>query len=306
MNLEPSYQTKLYGLENEFREFVRLFKIDKLPNKILLSGDKGIGKCTLAYHLINFILSRNEENRYNIDEFRINSDNYSYKLIQNGSNPNFYLIDIETDKKVIDISKIRNLIISLNKSSLNSNPRFVLIDNIEFLNLNSINALLKILEEPNDNIYFILIHNNKKIVPTLLSRCLNFKIALSHKKITEINQKLFNKTSNDLMNKDLINYYTTPGKLYGLLKFSEENEIDISDMDLKDLLSIMINESYYKKDNNNKALLYDLVEFFLLKKISVFHSELSSYFLKKINNNKKFNLDDETLFLEINSKLLNG
>jgi len=306
MNLEPSYQTKLYGLENEFREFVRLFKIDKLPNKILLSGDKGIGKCTLAYHLINFILSRNEENRYNIDEFRINSDNYSYKLIQNGSNPNFYLIDIERDKKVIDISKIRNLITNLNKSSLNSKPRFVLIDNIEFLNLNSINALLKILEEPNDNIYFILIHNNKKIVPTLLSRCLNFKIALSHKKITEINQKLFNKTSNNLMNKDFINYYITPGKLYDLLKFSEENKINISDMDLKDLLSLMINESYYKKNKNNKALLYDLVEFFLLKKISVFHSELSSYFLKKINNNKKFNLDDETLFLEINSKLLNG
>ena len=29
----------------------------KFPNKILLSGQKGSGKCTMAYHLINFILS---------------------------------------------------------------------------------------------------------------------------------------------------------------------------------------------------------------------------------------------------------
>jgi hypothetical protein len=28
--------------------------------------------------------------------------------------------------------------------------------------------------------------------------------------------------------------------------------------------------------------------------------------LKRINDFKKFNLDDESLFLEINSKLLNG
>ena len=44
-------------------------------------------------------------------------------------------------KKKIDIDQIRNLINNLNKSSLNSKPRFVLIDNIEYLNLNSINAL---------------------------------------------------------------------------------------------------------------------------------------------------------------------
>ena len=41
--------------------------------------------------------------------------------------------------------------------------------------------LLKILEEPSPNTYFILINNNKKVLPTLLSRCINFKISLSNK-----------------------------------------------------------------------------------------------------------------------------
>ena len=94
---------------------------------------------------------------------QINSENKSFKLVQNKSNPNFILIDVSADKKNIDIDQIRNLILSLNKSSFNDKPRIVLIDNIELLNLNSVNALLKILEEPNDNINFILIHNNKKI-----------------------------------------------------------------------------------------------------------------------------------------------
>ena len=81
-------------------------------------------------------------------------------------------------KKNIDINQIRNLINIMQKSTFNNKPRFILIDNIDLLNLNSINSLLKFLEEPNENIYFILIHNNTKILPTLKSRCINFKFFL--------------------------------------------------------------------------------------------------------------------------------
>ena len=64
-----------------------------------------------------------------------------------------------------------------NKSTFNNMARFILIDNIENLNKNSVNALLKIIEEPNENVFFILINNNEKnILPTLKSRCLTFKI----------------------------------------------------------------------------------------------------------------------------------
>jgi len=153
VTLEPANQIQLYGLRNEFNELVNLYNEKKLPNKILLSGQKGSGKCTIAYHLINFILSKNEDYSYDNENFLINENNKSFKLILNKSNPNFNLIDINLDKKSIEISQIRNLINNMNKSSFNSKPRFVLIDNIEYLNLNSINALLKILEEPSQNIF---------------------------------------------------------------------------------------------------------------------------------------------------------
>ena len=156
MNLDPLYQNKLYGLEKEFTELVLLYKNNKLPNKILFSGSKGLGKCTLSYHLINQILSMEENFPYDEKKFEINIENKSYKLMLNKTCSNFSLIDVANDKKKIDISQIRSLINNLNKSSINSKPKFILIDNIEFLNVNSINALLKILEEPNKNTFFFL------------------------------------------------------------------------------------------------------------------------------------------------------
>ena len=41
-----------------------------------------------------------------------------------------------------------------NKSSFNNEQGYVLIDNVEYLNANSSNALLKIIEEPNDKSFF--------------------------------------------------------------------------------------------------------------------------------------------------------
>ena len=99
MNLKPSENTKIYGMENFFNELAGLYKQKKIPSKILLSGKKGSGKSTLAYHLINYILSENEEYKYNLENFSINKDNKSYKLLQNNSHPNFYLIDLLTEKK---------------------------------------------------------------------------------------------------------------------------------------------------------------------------------------------------------------
>ena len=95
-------------------------------------------------------------------------------------------------RKKIDIHQIRNLITNLNKSSFNQKPRIVLIDNLELLNINSINALLKTLEEPGDNIFFFLINNNKKILDTLKSRCLNFNIFLSNSQSIQVCKNLIN------------------------------------------------------------------------------------------------------------------
>ena len=303
MNLSPSTQINLFGLKKYFLELSNLFDQNKFPNKILLSGEKASGKCTLAYHLINYILSKDEEFAYDRKNFLINEENKSYKLIQNKSNPNFNLIDISEDKKFIDINQIRDLISNMNKSCFNEKFRFVLIDNIEFLNKNSVNALLKILEEPNQNVHFILIHNNKKILPTLSSRCLNFKISLTHKESVDIASSICGENVLNKLNNELIHHYLTPGVFLNLIKFAEDYEVDLSKITLKELITLIIEQNYYKKDISIKFLLYDFIELFFRNNN---FSNLYSYFLKKIDDCKRFNLDEESLLMEFESKVLNG
>jgi DNA polymerase-3 subunit delta' len=309
IDLAPINQTKLFGLDKFITKFFQLYDSDNLPNKILLSGQKGLGKSTLAYHLINYVLSKDEVSKYDVDNFKINTDNKTFKTILNGSNPNLSIIDIDIDKRSIDINQIRELILNLNKSSFNLKPRFVLIDNIEFLNNNSINALLKVLEEPNLNIYFILINNNKKILPTLLSRCIKFKIFLTNKESLEITDNLLDGKLTDIMNNDLVNYYLTPGSIYNLVKFALSQKYNLLDFDLKKFLQTIINENHYKKNVLMKYMVFDLMEFYFIKLNSNFSKKVNekySYFLKKISDTKIFNLDEESLFTEFNEEILNG
>ena len=308
MNIDPANQTKLYGHDVHIYSLLKLHKKNQLPNKILFSGEKGIGKSTLAYHLINCILSYEENGTYDLKNLKINLENKSFKLIQNKSNPNFILVDVYEEKKNIDIGQIRNLILTLNKSSFNTKPRFVLIDNIELLNINSVNALLKILEEPNDNINFILINNNKKILPTLKSRCLNFKISLTYKQSIDITNKILNENLNNFLNEEFITNYSTPGQLLRIINFANINNIDSKNLKLKELISKIILDKKFKKDVSIKDLIYSLIELYFRNNVSIKNIELINmynYFLKKINTTKIFNLDEETLFMEFKEKILN-
>ena len=310
--MHPSEQIQLYGLDKYFNEIKKLYDLKKMPNKIMLSGKKGSGKSTMAYHIINYILSQSEENKYDIEKFSINILNKSYKLLKNKSHPNFYLIDLIDEKKNIEISQIRQMINYTNKSSFNEIPRFILIDNIENLNKNSSNALLKIIEEPNENIFFILIHNNnKRILPTLKSRCLTFKINLSFKQTVDICNFLLNENLLNLINNDLINYYSTPGDFINLINFGKEKKIDLKEFTLVSFLYYLIDNNYYKKDKFIKDLIISYIELYFLKRYQLSNTKnkiLDIYynFTKKINNTNTFNLDDESLFLEFKSKLLNG
>ena len=308
ISIKPAQQIQLFGLKNFFLKLQILYINNRLPNKILLSGQKGLGKCTLAYHFINYVLSQDEDFKYDLDNLKIREENNSFKTIMNKSNPNFILIDINEEKKNIDITQIRELILNLNKSSFNNKPRFILIDNIEFLNINSINALLKILEEPNNNINFILINSNKKIFPTLFSRCINFKISLTNAESLKVADNLLGKKLFSLINNELINYYSTPGNIYRLIHFANINNYDLFKTNLKDFLITIIKNNHYKKDNSIKDLIFNLIEFYFYKiNYSVLFNENDTYeyFLKRTSETQNFNLDEESLFIEIKDKILN-
>tara|TARA_B100000965_G_scaffold328241_1_gene291259 strand:+ start:1531 stop:2469 length:939 start_codon:yes stop_codon:yes gene_type:complete len=308
MNLNPRNQDKLFGYNNLFNHFITLFNYKKFPKKILISGAKGIGKSTFVYHFINYIFSINEPNSYNLNDHMIQSNNRSFKLIKNLSHPNFHLIDLIEGKKIIEISQIRKAISYSQKTTFDDNYKIVLIDNIEFLNLYSANALLKIIEEPNEKLIFILIHNNsKKIIKTIESRCIVFKKKFSFSENLSIANDLTNANLQDFFNKSIINHYFTIGDFLYLYNLSNTNKLDLKKMSLKELILYLINFKVYKNNPDLTNLIYKLIESYFYysflnnKNLDIY--KLYEYFINKINYTNKFNLDIESLFLEFKHKV---
>ena len=85
MKLKPPENTRLYGMKFFFNEISNLYNEKKMPTKILLSVKKGLGKSTLAYHIINYSLSVEDEFKYDYSNFIINENNRSFRLLQNKS-----------------------------------------------------------------------------------------------------------------------------------------------------------------------------------------------------------------------------
>ena len=133
MNLEekkneilcPKIQPHLYGYDSYFQFFVSLYSKKKLPNVILLTGNKGLGKSTFIYHFINYLLSQGEANPCSLQKFEIDQNNSSFKLILNGTHPNFFLLENISSSEYIKIDQVRNLLTFLNKSILSKNLRIV-------------------------------------------------------------------------------------------------------------------------------------------------------------------------------------
>ena len=161
------------------------------------------------------------------------------------------------------------------------------------------------------NFFILIYHSNEYILPTLKSRCLNFKINLSFDETINISNFLLNDDLFNLVNNDLINYYNTPGDFVNLINFCNDKKISLDKISLVNFLFLLIDNNYYKKNKFIKNLIFNYIELYFLniykltdtkKKILVLYNK----FINKINDSKKLNLDEESLFIEFKSKLLNG
>ena len=311
--LTSKSQLNLFGYDKLFNSFITLHKKNKLPNVMLLSGSKGLGKSTFAYHFINYLLSDKEENNYLVENFQINPNNSSYKLIQNNIHPNFFLLENDLSEDNIKIDQVRNLLIFLHRSTYTKDLKIVFIDNAEFLNVNSSNALLKSLEEPSSNTFFFIIHNDaSEIKETIKSRCIQFKFHLNidekkdiFKKVAQDYQLNFN--YNDL---DKFFYFESPGNLLKYLTVLKDSNFNILENNLPCIL-FLIDKYKTKKDSELLNLITLLIENFYNKLALNDGNNINNYFTNKnkilylINDMKKFNLDKKNLLITIDNILKN-
>jgi DNA polymerase-3 subunit delta' len=82
------------------------------------------------------------------------------------------------EKALVRVPQARELISRLSYSGQTGRARIVLVPYLESLNVEAANALLKTLEEPPANVYFLIGSENRAaLLPTLLSRCLHLGLA---------------------------------------------------------------------------------------------------------------------------------
>ena len=300
--------SKMIGHKSLFNNFIYLEQTQKFPNKILLNGPKGIGKKLFVNHFLNYFYLKDNKQSYNLKNYEYNLSNNISKLISSNSHPNILKIYRKNDKKIIDIDQIREMIKFTNQTSFNDDRKFIIIENVNLLGINSANALLKSIEEPNNKIYFILINNSEfKVLETLKSRCLEFKLNLLKSEVMEIvNFHFDNDIYNDI-NLDFINNYNSPSFLISLVNFLESNDLSIKENSIEDLLAYIIKNKSYTSNDFIKEYLNLFIELFFYKNINISKKisfKIKKYFYLKLSFVKKYNLDFESFFLEFNDKLL--
>lgn len=104
----------------------------------------------------------------------------SCQLVAINEHPDLLTIVPEKSGQVIKIEQIRLLHNTIFTSPQLGVARVIIINPTEKLTLSAANALLKILEEPPENVYFILIAEHISTIPsTIVSRCQRWNVVSS-------------------------------------------------------------------------------------------------------------------------------
>ena len=294
----------LFGLDKNFLFLKNLWEKNALPKVLMLSGKKGSGKSTLFNHLMFYIFDR--EN-YNINNNKLITQSIFYNQFLNNTFSNIIHLS-GSDFNNVKIEDIRNLKKKIFQTSISNKPRFIIFDDIELFNINSSNALLKIIEEPSKNNYFALIDNKSKpIIETIYSRCLDIKILLNEESRISIINSLIDQFGIEKII-DVQKSNLTPGNFIIFNYFFKENQI-IPDRDYLKNLTIILN--LYKK---NKEVLYINMLLFLtdyyfneLKEKGTLTKEKTIdykiFVFENINKFFLYNLNQNALLTTINSKI---
>ena len=294
----------LVGHKKNFIFFKDLILKDMLPKVIMLSGEKGIGKATLINHIMHFYF---EKKNYDENNNKILKRTHFTELYENDLFSNIIYLK-GSEFKNIKIEDIRILKSNLLKTTLNNDKRFIIFDDVENFNTNSLNALLKLIEEPGANNYFILINNKTKpLLETIKSRSLEIKIILdeeSRKKIISFLLKNFEQKIS--LNEDLV--ATTPGNFVKFNYVIQTNKIKIEDNFLDNLEKLL---KLYKKEKNLffKDLILFLFDYYFQidRSKKIFSNdkliEKRTLIVKNINNFFLYNLSQSALLNSIKNNI---
>ncbi|MBL4582830.1 MAG: DNA polymerase III subunit delta' [Gammaproteobacteria bacterium] len=160
----------------QWAQLSRAFAANQLAHAYLFSGSEGLGKSLFAKSFANYALCLNpiaQDAAGGLADTMIACGTCSNCLKGGlGNHPDILIIEPEEGSKGIKIDQIRWLSEFVIRSSHSGGAKMVIIQSAHLLNANAANALLKTLEEPNDNTHVILVSDHPgRLVATIRSRC---------------------------------------------------------------------------------------------------------------------------------------
>lgn len=294
----------LFGLEQNFNFLSKLYSEKKLPKVLMFTGDQGVGKSTLINH---FLLSIFDTSNYNKDSNSVISTSNFTNQFKNDIFENIIYIN-GSDFKSVKVDDIRNLKFKILQSTILTKDRFIILNDVELFNKNSLNALLKIIEEPTKNNYFFLINNKSKpLLETIKSRTLEIKIILKEDQRLRIINNLISafglKSTLDPEKSKL-----SPGNFIKFNYICSEYDISLN-TDFIENLSLLLNLYKKHKDVLFINLIFFIADYFfndlhkknIIKKDKVF--ELKNYFFDNLNKFFLYNINQTSLLNTLSNKL---
>lgn len=155
--------TAFIGNEKIKEKLTFLEQSKRLPHAIILEGDEGLGKVTLAREIALNLLCRADDKPCRVCA--------QCSKVLKGYHPDVYEFVAENRPNSFHVDDVRNVIKDVYIRPNEAEYKVYILGNCQCMNANAQNALLKVLEEPPQYAIFLLTATSKSaLLPTVLSR----------------------------------------------------------------------------------------------------------------------------------------
>lgn len=213
LKYRPQSFEEVAGQKPIVRTLKNALSIGKIAHAYLFAGPRGTGKTSLA-RLFAKALNCEEGLGHQCGHCS------NCLSIAEGTHPDVIEVDAASNNGV---DQVRELIEGVRYSPLKGRYKVYIIDEVHMMSTGAFNALLKTIEEPPENVIFILCTTEPfKVLPTILSRCQRFDFSKLSE--TEMGDKL-----REILSKENVTYEEN-----GLKEI-----IALADGGMRDALSIL-------------------------------------------------------------------
>ena len=245
---------------------------DKVSASYLFYGDKRVDLLSYALMFSKMIMTKNIQNDAEKEKIE--------RLIDNFQHPDIEIINKNNEN--IKIDEVREIIYSSIESSFNSPKKIFILCGIENLRKESSNALLKILEEPPKNVYFILLSRTLNIIPTIKSRTIKFHLSGMNNEELGVSKEI---------------YYFFDGNENDILEFKRQNlsldNIKFQINTVEDIFQIVtemknyVSGEFAVKNSLDLTIKYNKSIELMARRIRFWELENVYFFINEIENELK-------------------